>query len=170
MVTSVNGSSLKGNKSPQFWASAEDHVHFQSVLNRFNLHVMGSTTYESSKKNIKHEKGRLRIVLTHSPQKYMNEEIPGQLEFTNESSSALIKESEQKGYQELLLLGGATINSLFFNEGLVDELWLTLEPSLFEGERGLIQNLSDDIDMELKSCEKLNSRGTLLLKYKILGK
>src|SRR5437879_9546787 len=42
---------------------------------------------------------------------------------------SLVQKSEEMGFKTMLLLGGSEINSLFFNAGLVDELWLTVERS-----------------------------------------
>jgi len=65
-----------------------------------------------------------------------------------------------------LLLGGASLNNSFFKANFVNELWLTLEPKLFGSGNDLAGNAELDINLELFEMEKLNSQGTLLLKYK----
>lgn len=169
MVTSVNGKSTKGDVSPKLWASEEDHKHFQSFLDSHNLLVMGRKTYEQAKNSMQHKEGKLRIILTHEPEKFKDEEIPGQLEFSNDDPATLVKKSEERGYKTMLLLGGSEVNSMFFDAGLVDELWLTIEPQMFGKGNGLVGDLKNDISLKLESVEKLNDTGTLLLHYLALS-
>lgn len=167
MVTSVNGKSTKGSDSPQKWASAEDQAFFHSMLNKHNLLVMGSKTYESAKPGIRLEKGKLRLILTKNPKKYQKEEVKGQLEFSNESPEILVRRFEKLGYKTMLLLGGSTINALFFKEKLVDELWLTLEPKIFGTGLGFVDGGDFETKLTLKTIKKLNTKGTLLLQYQV---
>ena len=96
------------------------------------------------------------------------EKIPGKLEFTNEEVTALIKRLEASGISEGIHVGGATTNTPFFKAGLITEVWQTIEPKILgEGYRNMAtQKL--DINLELITSEKLNARGTLLLKYKVI--
>ena len=71
MLSSVDGKTTQGNnKNVYVWSSKEDQKHFFSINQKNNLIVMGRATYEASKPVIKLEKGKLRIVLTRSPNKY----------------------------------------------------------------------------------------------------
>ena len=83
-VSSLNGKITK-EKDPNIysWTSKEDSQLFFSLIEKSNLIVMGSKTYEVARKFIQHKKNRLRIVLTKTPQKYLRESIGGMLEFTN---------------------------------------------------------------------------------------
>jgi riboflavin biosynthesis pyrimidine reductase len=55
---------------------------------------------------------------------------------------------------------------LFFAAGLVDEIWLTVEPILFGGGTPLLV-ARVDVRLELLASEKLNAAGTLLLRYRV---
>lgn len=167
MVTSVNGKSTKGTQDPRFWASKEDQEHFYSVIDQHDLLVMGRITYQSAKPYMKLESGKLRIVITKNPKKFQKDHKRGQLEFTNDSPSQLVHRMEKIGARTMLLLGGGTLNSLFFKQHLVDELWLTVEPFIFFEGKGLVRDERLEISLELLSMKKLNKNGTLLLKYKI---
>src|SRR5688500_9738585 len=126
-VASVDGKLTKGNSTNVHdWASREDFAHFQKVKSENNLLVMGSGTFE--KTNIEPEEERLRIVLTSNPEKYMQFEIRGQLEFSNEDPKTLIKRLEKMDYKQMLLVSGRRVATSFFAENLIDELWLTIEP------------------------------------------
>ena len=167
-VSSLNGKITKGNDPNIYsWTSKEDSKLFFSLIEKSNLIVMGSKTYETVRKFIKHKKNRLRVVLTRNPQKYSKETIKGLLEFSSESPLSLIERLGRRGYKKMLLVGGATINSLFLKQKLVSEIYLTLEPILFGSGTNLIKENNFDKQLKLVSIKRLNDQGTLQLKYKI---
>lgn len=171
IVTSIDGITLqKGGtaEAHHAWTSEEDKKFFDMVRDNASLIFMGSKTYEGARHQMVHKKGKLRIVFTRNPEKYSSETISGQLEFTNEDPRDLIKRLEEKGYTEGLLVGGANTNTQFFKRGLVTELWQTVEPVILGEGIGIITK-GTKINMELVSSEKLNEKGTLLLKYKVLN-
>ena len=167
-VSSVNGKITKGT-SPNIysWTSKEDTSLFFLEIKKHNLIVMGANTYEAAKKIIKHERNKLRIILTRNPKKYLKETITGILEFTNESPLELTKKLERSGYKEMLLVGGATVNSLFLKSHLVNKLHLALEPKIFGEGKGLVSEERLEVKLKLISIQTLNNQGTLLLKYNV---
>jgi dihydrofolate reductase len=98
----------------------------------------------------------------------MQHEVMGQLEFSNEEPKTLVEQLEKKGFKQMLLVSGRRVATNFFEEKLIDELWLTVEPRIFGIGDPLIDEKEFDIKMKLLSMEKLNDQGTILLKYKIL--
>lgn len=168
IVTSADGKSTKDDLPPKDWASSEDQKFFFSLVKKHNLIVMGKNTYLSSRKNIKLEEDKLRIVLTKNPEEFKNEEVKGQLEFTDESPKQLVKRMTEEKFIEMLLVSGATLNTTFFKDRLIDELWLTLEPKLFGLGKGLVGMEELEVNLKLLGIKKLNSQGTLLLKYQVI--
>jgi len=169
MLMTVDGKTTQGdNENIYTWTSPEDQKHFFSLIKKNNLIVMGRKTFEASRPVIRLEKGKLRIVLTHHPKKYSKESVTGQLEFSNENPEKLIKRMEGLGYKKILLVGGATINGLFLKENLVDELYLTIEPKIFGSGKNIIEGQLLDKFLQLINVKKLNKKGTLLLRYKII--
>ena len=169
MVSSLDGITNQGNAEDQHvWTSEEDKTHFREVLDASPLVIMGAKTYEAARPYMVHRDGRIRIVMTTRPEDYEKEKIPGKLEFTNEEVTALIKRLEASGISEGIHVGGATTNTPFFKAGLITEVWQTIEPKILgEGYRNMAtQKL--DINLELITSEKLNARGTLLLKYRVI--
>lgn len=168
MVTSLDGRSTRGSETDNHtWTSPEDQKHFMDIIENAKLIIMGSKTYEPAKENMKHKEGRLRIIITRTPEKYENEKIDGQLEFTNENPSDLIKRLENQGFTEGFLVGGAKTNTEFLRQGLVTELWQTLEPKILGTGNGIVEDEKMDVSLKLLSSEKLNDKGTLLLKYSL---
>lgn len=168
IVTSLNGKSTKNSQASKIWASKEDQSHFSSLIKQNNLIVMGSNTYLQVKSQIKNSPGKLRIIMTKHPQKYEIETIPNQLEFSADTPKILIKKLEKRGYKNLLLVSGASLNTSFFKQKLINELWLTLEPKIFGTGHNLIDETNLNINLKLLSSRQLNSQGTLLLKYEIV--
>ena len=168
MLVSVDGKTTFGdNQNVYSWSSIEDKKQFFSLIKKNNLIVMGRATYDASRPVIKIKKGKLRIVLTRSPKKYLNQTIKGQLEFTDESPENLLKRLSLLGYKKMLLVGGSTINGLFLIQNLVDELYLTIEPKIFGRGKNIVEGQLLNTSLKLISVKKINTIGTLLLKYNI---
>lgn len=171
MVSTLDGKTTKHIlPGAQNIASPEDSVHFQNVISHAPLIIMGSTTYDTHKNIMVHKEGTLRVIVTHHTEKYESEKIPGQLEFCNKNPTKLIKRLESQGYIEGYLVGGANTNTKFFKQGLVTEIWQTLEPRIVGLGHGMLGETEVDIQLKLLSFEKLNENGTLLLKYLVLSK
>lgn len=168
MVSTLNGKISKNNDPDIYkWTSKADQAYFFAYLKKNNLIVIGSKTYDSARNIIQLSKRQLRIVLTRNPQKYKSDAVPGQLEFTSESPKELVKRLCQKSYKKLLLVGGSNTNTLFLMNGLVDEIFLTIEPEIFGQGKLFILEKSLEVSLKLLSFIKLNQQGTLLLHYQI---
>ena len=168
MLTSVDGKITKGLDTDIYkWTSSEDQKYFFSLIKKNNLIIMGRSTYEASKPVIKLEKGKLRIVLTRNPNKYSNQLVKGQLEFSDEGPEKLLKRLSSLGYKKLLLVGGGITNGLFLKLNLVDELYLTIEPRIFGEGKNIVEGRLLNKFLRLIGIEKLNKTGTVVLKYKI---
>ncbi|HVZ66767.1 MAG TPA: dihydrofolate reductase family protein [Patescibacteria group bacterium] len=166
-VTSINGYLTNGADPNIYkWTSKEDQKFFFDQLNMAKLIVMGSSTYEAVRDNLgfAHD-GKLRIILTSLPTRYVNESVPGALEFSSETPRELCKRLSDQ--DEILLLGGSKVYSSFMKAGLVDEIYLTIEPVAFGSGKPLFSDQEFEKNLELESSKKLNDRGSLLLKYKV---
>ena len=168
IVSSLDGRLTRGD-DPDFhkWTSIEDKREFEALIAKHNLIVMGGKTYEAARKRIRIRPGKLRVVLTRDPSEHAAEEVEGQLEFTNLSPAKLIKQLERRGYKNMLLVGGQ-VNTLFLEAGLVDEIYWTLEPLILGEGRLLVPEKLLGTHLRLQSSEKLNSQGTLLLRYEVV--
>lgn len=168
MVQSVNGKTTRGGDPRIFrWTSPEDQRHFAAMVANATLIVMGRETYEAAKKAIRPEPGKVRIVLTSTPKKYAKAAIPGQLEFRKDTPNSLVQEFDGE-HETLLLAGGGKVNAQFFDAGLVDELYITLEPVMFSSTNELVFGLKDQVRLKLISSARMNDRGTMLLHYRVL--
>lgn len=169
MVASADGKTTKGNNANVYtWTSKEDQKHFFSLIKKNHLIVMGSSTYEAARPNIKLEKNKLRIVLTRHPKKYLSQSVPGRLEFSAESPARLVRRLSKSRHKKMLLTGGSIINGLFLKQNLVDEFYLTIEPKMFGSGKNIAEGQLFNRSLKLISAKKLNKKGTLLLKYSLV--
>ena len=164
-VSSLNGKITRGKESHIYsWTSKEDANFFFDLVEKARLIVMGSATYESVKSIMKHKKSRLRVILTRNPKKYVKDTIENMLEFSSKDPLELVKDLENRGYKNMLLVGG---NTIFLKSNLVDEIYLTLEPKIFGKGKSLLNDEDMDFSLQLLSIKKLNKQGTILLKYRV---
>lgn len=169
MVSSLNGKTTNGN-DPMIhsWTSVEDQKQFSLLIEKAQVIIMGRNTYEHAKEFMQHRPGRLRVVLTSNPAKYSHQAIPNQLEFSSDFPSVLLNKLSQRGFTQALLVGGATTNTAFLKEHLINEVLLTIEPVLFVMGTSLFAEEATETKLKLLSVEKLNGKGTLLLRYNIV--
>lgn len=166
-VQSLDGKLTKGNNTDvHSWSSSEDSVLFTQQLAAAKLIVMGRKTYEAAKS--KPTPGTLRVVMTPQPERFADRTVPGQLEFTNEQPTELVTRLKNQGFDELLLVGGGHVYGAFFAANLVTDVHATIEPLMFGVGTEILGGVTIDARLELTEVERLNARGTLLLKYRVV--
>lgn len=168
MVASVDGKANKGNSSNVTeWTSKEDQSHFGALLKASKLILVGRKTFEQYKSTLSNLDDALCVVLTKGSDS-QKDILPGQsLWFTGDSLDRVIQRLEKLDHQKALLIGGPTVNEAFLKAGLVNEVWLTIEPRLLGSGLNVAGNEPLNIEMQLMSVTKLNRNGTLLVKYKV---
>jgi dihydrofolate reductase len=168
-VSSLDGKVTKwGEPNVRLWSSHQDQDYYKRVWNESRLIVMGSATFNADTFNP--FPGHQIIVMTSHPNRYKSFEIPGQMEFTNETPVELSSRFANKGHQQMLVVGGPHIATSFLKEQLIDELWLTIEPKIFGMGENFATDAKLDINLRLIQIEKVNDQGTLITKYAVLKK
>ncbi|HUC20583.1 MAG TPA: dihydrofolate reductase family protein [Candidatus Polarisedimenticolaceae bacterium] len=167
-VCSVDGKMTRGNDPAiTSWTSAEDLHHFRGMVGSHGAIVMGRKTYEAARRSFHHNPDKRRIVLTHEPERFADVAAAGELEFTAESPARLTQRLQNERVASLLVVGGGEVNAAFLAAGLIDELYLTIEPLLFGSGTSLAGTHLLETQLELISLTRLNPRGSLLLHYRI---
>jgi dihydrofolate reductase len=141
------------------WTCSEDKQMFKRVSREAGVVIMGSRTFDTIGKALP---GRLNVVMTRRPEQYDPAE---NLVFWSGSPKALLDDLNSKGFERAVLAGGATINSLFVRDRLIDELYLTIVPKLF-GQGLCLFAESLDLELELRQIRTLQAQ-TILLTYRI---
>jgi dihydrofolate reductase len=166
-VISLNGRITRGEGTDiQAWASKEDAELFAKLREGYTAHVMGQGTYEARKPAAKD--GTLRIVLTRTPEKFKDKQVPDQLEFMDVSPTEVVELLKQRRHEQVFLAGGSRLNAAFMQAGLVDDLYITIEPQLFGTGLNLLAETPDYFaNLQLQSLTRLNDRGTLHAHYTV---
>ena len=168
-VSSLDGKVTKwGEPNVRSWSSHQDQDYYKKVWSESRLIVMGSATFNADTFNP--SPGHLIIIMTSHPDSYKSFEVPGQMEFTNETPVELYSRFTTKGYSQMLVVGGAHVATSFLKDQLIDELWLTIEPKIFGMGGNFATDAELDIDLRLIQSEKVNDQGTLITKYAVLKK
>lgn len=141
------------------WTSKEDLAFFVEKTKEAGVVVMGRKTYETIGKPLK---GRLNVVMTRSAED--RQEAKG-LRWISDSPEKIIESLKGEGYENIAIIGGAQVYSLFLSAGLIDELYLTVEPVLFGQGTPLAEGF-DRIDLELIESRALNDR-TIMQHYRV---
>jgi len=165
-VSTLNGRITKGD-DPEVrnWSSKSDQEYYGRIWKDSRLIVMGSNTFRLNK--IEASSGRLVVVLTHNPSAYENRKVEGKIVFSDRSPSELVSDYKNAGYELMTVVGGSQVATSFLRDGLVDELWLTIEPKIFGNGATLIADGPYEVDLTLKEFEKVNDKGTLITKYSV---
>jgi dihydrofolate reductase len=136
------------------WTSREDKKLFVRLTKQAGTMVMGSKTFATIGRALP---GRKTIVYTTRPDEFRVDGV----EATNESPVELVARLENDGVEALAVCGGASIYALFMDAGVVDELYLTIEPLLF-GTGVPLFSSELDCKLSLLDLEKLNEHSVLL--------
>lgn len=163
IIAAVSADGLMGahdGQSSMDWRSPEDGKSFGLLTREAGVMVMGSATYKTFRVK-RAPPGRRLIVYTHDPASITGENV----ETTSEDPKTLVTRLAAEGYSALAVCGGAAIHSLFFDAGLVDELYLTVEPVIF-GQGIPFARQPSNVRLRLLDATSLNTN-TLLLHYAV---
>jgi dihydrofolate reductase len=152
----ADGFIAKSSQHLTDWTSKEDKHFFVEKTKQAGVVVFGQNTFETIGKPLK---DRLTIVYSKDKQ-YEGVEV------TQKPPRELLEDLEKRGYKEVAICGGATIYTIFMEAGVVDKLYLSVEPVLF-GQGLTLFNKELDKKLELVSVQKLGDH-TVLLEYNVI--
>jgi dihydrofolate reductase len=142
--------------SPMNWTSKADKKRFVELTKKAGVIVMGASTYKTIGTPLK---DRINIVYSKS------QSFEG-IETTQKNPVELIQELEARGIKEVAICGGSQIYTMFLKAGVVDSIYLTLEPIIF-GKGMTIFNEDLKYHLKLQSAVTSESTGSILLEYKV---
>lgn len=155
------------------WTSAEDKKFFRDRTKEAGVMVVGRTTFETIGRALP---GRKIYVLSSQSKPEKFSEIPNsQVEYTSLAPAELLSQLETtalmdadgttKKITEVAVCGGSSVYTQFMQAGLINTVYLTIEPVVFgEGIKlfsGTLQN-----KLTLGSLQKLSGQ-TILLEYTV---
>jgi dihydrofolate reductase len=158
---SADGYIARAPRDDVSWSSPEDKRMFAATSRHAGVIVMGRKTFDSMPAPLP---DRLQVVMTSTPANYQS--LPGHVEFTANNPQTILRDLAERQFQEVVIGGGGAVYAQFVGAGLVDELWLTVEPLLFGAGVPLLQGTPMERRMRLVSVTQL-SPNTLQLKYEL---
>jgi dihydrofolate reductase len=142
--------------SPMQWTSKEDKARFVELTKRAGVVVLGSNTFKTFPRPLK---DRLNIVYSRS------QEFEG-VETVTDEPAELLRRLEDRGFTEVAICGGAEIYTKFMEAGVIDTIYLTIEPVIF-GKGLSLFNRPINAKLELVSNAKTEG-GTIFSEYKVI--
>ncbi len=159
MAMTLDGKIARDANHPADWTGTEDKKKFVEITRRAGAMIMGSRTFDTIGKVLP---GRKNIVMTRNKER----KSCGDLIFTDKTPALIIEELARQGFEEVALIGGTVINTLFAKAGLIDEICVTVVPLLFG--RGLsLFDLEMETRLELVDTEIIADH-SLVLRYRVI--
>lgn len=161
----IDGKIAKNANHFSNWTSPEDKIFLRGELDRSDVIIVGNNTYKTA---IKPLCKRNCIVLTTKVKTVSVEN--GNLVFLNPKNVNLKSFIKKLGYETVVVLGGAQTYDYCLNRGMLDDLYLTIEPISFGSGISLFNAArASQKKWRLISAKKLNRVGTILLHYRRAG-
>ena len=167
VAISLDGCITRHDREGVSFTSAADKRYYRQVLRTFDCSILGSKTFEEAKADILQARtaDRLRVVWTRHPDRYAQYAQEGALEFVAGDLADIVRELRASGRRRCAILGGTRVYTRCVQEGLLQELWVTLEPLGFGSGKRLFEG-EVNFRFRLESVDHL-SDDTLLLKYRV---
>ncbi|MFH1984916.1 MAG: dihydrofolate reductase family protein [Pseudomonadota bacterium] len=137
------------------WTGTVDKRLFARLSRKAGVVIMGSRTYDTIGAPLP---GRLNVVMTRNARRISDQ---GDLWYTGLPPEKIVASLEERGYQEAVLAGGATVNTLFAHAGLIGEVVLTVS-SRFFGDGMSLFTAAVDLPLELNTVERIDTQLVML--------
>ncbi|MCG6895391.1 MAG: dihydrofolate reductase family protein [Desulfobacteraceae bacterium] len=160
MAVTVDGKIGRGSDHFPDWTGSADKKLFARLSRQAGVVIMGSKTFDTFGFPLP---GRKNVILTRNRSRRSRWD---NLVYTDRSPAALLQDLEAEGYTRALLAGGATVNTLFAREGLIDEIVVTVCPLLFGTGVSLFAE-SLDVSLELTEVDRIDEKRVVLF-YRVL--
>jgi dihydrofolate reductase len=157
---STDGYIAKDSNHAALWTSKEDKKRFIEITKRAGVVVMGLNTYKTLGRPLKE---RLNIIYAKPGE--LEVKADEKIEITSKPPRELLKELAERGFKEVAICGGSQIYTMFMESGIVNRLYLTIEPIIFGAGMKLF-NKDMHYQLTLKSSGQTDS-GALLLDYQV---
>jgi dihydrofolate reductase len=164
IASSINGCIADKNGNTNW--SAEEESSCVLVCQKIGAVVMGRKTYEEylkvSDDYWPNKKGTTVILTSQNklPQNKFKTRI------INNGPKGAITAFEKIGIKEIIVVGGNQTWTSFMKEGLVDEIFIDIEPQALGNGKALFQGADFNIRLELIESKPLSSQ-TIQLHYRV---
>lgn len=125
MAMTADGRISRNPLEPVDWTGREDKKAFVRITREAGVVIMGSRTFDTIQKPLE---GRKNIVMTRDASRTSDHP---DLVFTSRSPSKILETLEDEGRETAALIGGSVINTIFLQENLIHEIYITIVPRIF---------------------------------------
>lgn len=160
MAITLDGKIAQSSDHFPDWTGKADKKYFMERTKQAGCLIMGRTTYDTIGRPLP---GRKNVIMTRSPRGSAHD--TSVLEFTSQPPAILLQQLEKEGFKEVILAGGAQINTLFAKAGLIDEIILTISPLVFGSGLSLF-NEAVELSLELEELTTLDEN-LVLVRYQV---
>ena len=149
------------------WTTQADKKYYIDAIKRAGVVVTGSRTFKPMRR---FPKGMKYFVYTRKPEELINPR-PELIDVqpTQASPQDLIKQIAAEGYSEVIISGGSSVYTMFLQAGVVDKVYLSIEPLMFGKGVRLVDGVLDDVKLKLEDVGKLGDEGTVVLEYLVVS-
>jgi dihydrofolate reductase len=163
MASTVNGfiATEEGDSS---WTTLVNEQHFAAMRKKTGVVIIGRATYDAlvEAKEFPFSDCLNVVMAREAPSAGALKNVV----FTDQSPEEVLEDLAKQGFEEALLAGGGELNGSFMADGLIDEIYLTLEPLTFGDGIKLFGFAGFRRDLELLDVEKI-SDGEVQLHYAV---
>jgi len=161
MAISTDGYVAKKNDNTD-WVCDADWAVFSKIVKQTGCIVMGRRTYEVSGEDFPYD-CKLNIVMT-SDENLKSDSA--NVVFTSESPAGVIEIAKNEGFDNLLIIGGGSVNAAFLEQGLIDEIYLSIHPKVLGEGIKIFSGDENDVDLDLLEVKQLEE-DLVQLHYKV---
>lgn len=158
VASSVDGRISLTSKTLPNWISNEDRRFFQRSLSHVDAVVVGRNTYQAAATRL-----RKRHTYVFSSRSAITQRR-GTVTFVNPARVNLVELFRE--HRTVAVLGGGMVYRFMLESGLLDEIFVTVEPLIFGRGKEMFIGGTRTTQLRLLSARRLNRAGTLLLHYK----
>jgi dihydrofolate reductase len=162
MAISVDGYIAKRDDNTD-WVCNMDWRVFSRMLRDAGCIVMGRRTYEVSGEDFPYDCD-LNIVMTSDSS--LHGKLSKKVIFTDKNPRGIVDLAKGRGFDSLLVIGGGKTNAAFLEEGLIDEIFLSLHPKVLGDGIKLFDGGDIDVDLERLGVKQLEE-GLVQLHYRV---
>ena len=154
------------------WTSREDRRWHVKKTKEAGAVIFGRKTFETFNKALP---GRLNLVYSRTKQEEFVEktaddlrELKGQtqLYYTQLSPEEIVNKLKNAGYAGLSVSGGSAVYQVFYDSGVVDEVYITIEPVLFGQGVSLFKKPTLERKLKYIQSHELNEN-SVVLEYRV---
>ena len=161
MSMTANGYIAEKSGRTAFVRKASDES-FRSMMSKVKANLVGMGTYKETLKHGRFPYDGFNVVMTRKPIKSRWKNVL----FTDKKAENALKIFEDAGYKTVMA-GGGKINSLFMKKGLVDEIYLDIEPIILTNGIKVFDGINFKSKLELLGVKRLSNE-EVQLHYKVL--